>query len=118
MGNPEETLDLLFQVNATFVSCRQLARMAATLSNGGVCTKGRQTALAAQSNSDLLAMMHKCSSDTSSLKLPTSGGESGAMFMVIPGVGGMAVYSPALNSSGVSARGTRLFTEISQTFSL
>lgn len=37
VGTVDETLDLYFQAKATYSSIEQLATMAATLANNGVC---------------------------------------------------------------------------------
>ena len=64
-----------------------------------------------------LDMMQKCKiSGASSLKLTGTGGESGALFVVVPGVAGFAVYSPLLNNKGVSARGIRMCNEIASQY--
>jgi len=118
LGNVKETIDLFFQTNATFVSISQLASMAATLANKGQCPTNGTQVVPDQVVQEVTNQMSKCLLQSPAPKHPTWAGESGAMFTVIPGVGGLAFYSPALNRSGLSSRGLRLCNDIVKEFNL
>ena len=97
--------------------------MAATLANSGLCPGSGVQCLPASVVVDVLAMMSTCTPKGCALhaeasKIPGWGGESGAMFAVVPGIGAFAVYSPSLNQSGFSSRGVQLCKEIIQSFRL
>ena len=45
-------------------------------------------------------------------------GVGGGIVGMLPGVGGLAVFSPRLDAHGHSVRGVRVFEELSQEFSM
>jgi glutaminase len=48
--------------------------------------------------------------------LQAFGGASGALFVVLPGVGGLAFYSPVLNSDGISTKAVELCNSLKQKY--
>ena len=50
--------------------------------------------------------------------IPAKSGVGGGIVGMIPGVGGLAVYSPRLDEHGHSVRGVRVFEELSEEFDL
>ncbi len=93
------------------VTCRQLARMGATLAAGGVCPRTGVRALSAQHVKHVLALMATCGMHEASgrfafeVGLPAKSGISGAIVAVAPGRYGAAVFSPPVDAQGNSVRG-------------
>ncbi len=50
--------------------------------------------------------------------VPAKSGVGGGIVGVIPGVGGLAVFSPRLDEHGNSVRGLRVFEELSREFGM
>lgn len=118
VGQVKETLELVYQAQASLVSVGQLAEMAATLAQGGRCPTTGAQVVSEQVVQQVTRAMSQCLRHSPAPKHPTWAGESGALFTVIPGVGGLAFYSPPLNRSGLSSRALRLCHDIIQQFAL
>ncbi len=120
----EESLDLYFRQCSLLVNTRDLALMAATLANNGIHPHTKACALKEEFVGDILSLMFTCGMyDTSgkwaySVGVPAKSGVSGAIFGVIPGVMGIAVYSPAINEHGHSVRGMKTFQDLSKELNL
>ena len=120
----EETLDLYFKQCSILVSCRDLAVMAATLANGGVNPITRKRAVDARYVRDILSVMFTCGMYdyagewAYSVGLPAKSGVSGGIIAVVPGQGGVGVFSPLLDERGNSRRGIKVCEELSQHFGL
>jgi len=116
----DETLELYFQQCAAMVDCRDLAVMAATLANGGVNPITGERALEADYVKDLLSVMLSCGSYdfagewTYRIGLPAKSGVGGGLLAVVPGVAGIAVFSPPLDPRGNSVRGVLVCRELSE----
>lgn len=123
-GKIEESLDLYFKQCSILVSTKDLAMMAATLANKGVHPETKFQAISEDYVSDVLSLMFTCGMyDTSgkwaySVGIPAKSGVSGSIFGVIPGVMGIAVYSPSINDHGHSVRGMRVFQDLSRELNL
>lgn len=65
-------------------------------------------------------MMKSCSMGTKSrtISLASHGGEAGGLLVVVPGVCGVAVYSPPLNDEGISTRGVEFTNAFQAKFGL
>ena len=108
----EEALDLYFRACSTMIDTRDLAIMAATLANYGVnpVLKGGKRALLEKHNAKVLAVMSTCGLYDYSGEfvfftgLPAKSGVSGCVMAVVPGVMGIALYSPRIDSKGNSIR--------------
>ena len=109
--DPEAATDLYTRQCALSITARDLARMAATLANGG-----RQPLSGAQVIEPLIcqhvlavmvtAGLYETSGDwLYDIGLPGKSGVSGGMITVAPGKGGLATYSPPLDGTGNSVRG-------------
>jgi glutaminase len=113
-GNLDETLDLYFQMCATQVNAVQLATMAATLANGGVNPRTGSGAITPVSLRDVLTVMFTCGLYEQSglwayrVGIPAKSGVSGGFMAVVPGLLGVGVFSPRLNSGGNSVRGIQV----------
>jgi len=110
-ANILQTLDFYFQTCSITVDVRQMAVLAATYANGGVCPTTSERVLQSGTVKDVLSLMYSCGMyDFSgeyafSVGIPAKSGVSGALFMVIPGLCGIAIYSPRLDALGNSVRG-------------
>ena len=107
----EETLDLYFKQCSILVNCNDLALIAGTLASGGVQPKTQVQVMSADHVVKTLSLMFTCGMyDTAGewafrVGLPAKSGVSGALFVVVPGQFGLAVYSPRIDSHGHSYRG-------------
>lgn len=115
----DETLDLYFKQCSILVTTKDLSMMAATLANSGMNPLTKKQALPSKYVGDVLSLMFTCGMyDASgewaySVGIPAKSGVSGAIFGVIPGEFGIAVYSPAIDEKGHSVRGLNVFKELS-----
>ncbi len=120
----EATLDIYFKQCSIMVNTVDLATMAATLANGGVQPKTKKVALKKEYVGDMLALMFTCGMYDSSgewaysVGIPAKSGVSGAIFGVVPGKMGIAVYSPPIDEKGNSLRGIRVFRDLSRELNL
>jgi glutaminase len=115
----EETLDLYFTQCSILVNAKDLSMMAATLANYGVNPLTKKEAIPSKYVGDILSLMFTCGMYDSSgewaysVGVPAKSGVSGAIFGVIPGEFGIAVYSPPIDEKGHSVRGLEVFKELS-----
>ncbi len=123
-GNIEDSLDLYFKQCSFSLNTIDLSLMAATLANNGVNPKTNNKALNHEYVGDILSLMFTCGMyDTSgkwaySVGIPAKSGVSGAIFGVVPGELGIAVYSPSINEHGHSVRGIKVFQDLSRELNL
>lgn len=106
-----ETLDFYFQCCSIEVDARQMAVAAATFANAGVCPTTNNRVFSNDTVKNCLSLMYSCGMyDFSgefafSIGVPAKSGVSGTMMVVIPGVMGIAIWSPRLDRVGNSVRG-------------
>lgn len=123
-GKIDESLDLYFKQCSFQVDTQDLSVMAATLANKGINPKTNERAINEEYAGDILSLMFTCGMyDTSgkwaySVGIPAKSGVSGAIFGVIPGKMGIAVYSPSINDHGHSVRGMKIFQDLSKELNL
>lgn len=116
----EESLELYFQCCSLTLDVNQLAVAAAALANGGVCPIGSRPAprLGPRTLRNCLSVMATCGMYNFSgefafrIGLPAKSGVSGALMVVVPGVMGLALWSPPLDSFGNSVRGVAYCREL------
>ncbi len=105
------TLDFYFQCCSITVDIRQMATIAATFANGGVCPLTNQRVFQSETVKNCLSLMYSCGMYDFSgeyaftVGIPAKSGVSGAMMLVVPGVCGFAIWSPRLDRLGNSVRG-------------
>ncbi len=122
--NFEDSLELYFQQCSTLVSAKDLAVMGATLANGGVNPLTGTRALEVELVQDVLSVMLSCGMYDYAgewiyrVGLPAKSGVSGGIVAVVPGVMGVAFYSPPLDEKGNSVRGLAACEELSKRFGL
>ena len=114
----EEALNLYFKQCSILVNTIDLSMMAATLASGGVQPKSKKRILSAEDSTDILSLMFTCGMyDTAglwaySVGLPAKSGVSGGIIAVVPGVMGIAAYSPLIDNHGHSIRSVKAITEL------
>ncbi len=110
-GNIENILDFYFQSCSIQINSKQMARILSTLANGGICPLTNEKIFSADTVKNCLSMMYSCGMYDFSgeyaftVGLPAKSGVSGALMIVIPNVGGFAIFSPRLDAHHNSARG-------------
>lgn len=120
----EETLDLYFKQCSILTDTVDLATMAATLANGGIQPIHLNRVLSADHARDILSLMFTCGMyDTAgewayTVGLPAKSGVSGGLIAVVPGVMGIAVYSPLINDHGHSVRALNVFRDLAKIHNL
>lgn len=123
-GDVEEILGLYLRQCSVQVTCRDLAVMAATLANGGVNPLTRERALPLRHVREVLSVMHTCGMYDAAgqwafdIGVPAKSGVSGGILAVVPGKGGIGVFSPGLDAHGNSVRGIGVCQEISERLGL
>jgi glutaminase len=123
-GDVEGILALYLRQCSVQVTCRDLAVMAATLANGGVNPLTGERALPLRHVRAVLSVMHTCGMYDAAgqwafdIGVPAKSGVSGGILAVVPGKGGIAVFSPGLDVHGNSVRGIRVCQEISERLGL
>ncbi|KAI8613091.1 glutaminase-domain-containing protein [Chytriomyces sp. MP71] len=117
-----ETLEFYFQCCSLEADTNRMAIMAATYANGGVCPLTGETVFEANTVRNCLSLMASCGMyDYSgewnfSIGLPAKSGVSGALWVVVPDVGGFCCYSPCIDSIGNSRRAVEFFKALSATY--
>ena len=120
----EETLELYFQQCSINVTCRDLAMLGATLANQGVNPVTGERMLKASTVRDVLSVMHGCGMYNFSgewdlrIGIPAKSGVGGGIVGAIPGLGGIATFSPRLDEKGNSVRGIAAFRMLAERFHL
>ncbi len=117
-----ETLEFYFQCCAIEFDCRDMAVVAATLANGGVCPVSGQRVLRPRTVQNCLSLMYSCGMYDFSgefafaVGLPAKSGVAGALLVVVPNVMGFCVWSPRLDQHGNSVRGVQLCQKLVRSF--
>ena len=123
-GDVESILALYLRQCSVQVTCRDLAVMAATLANGGVNPITGERALPLHHVREVLSVMHTCGMYDAAgqwafdVGVPAKSGVSGGIMALVPGKGGIGVYSPGLDAYGNSVRGIGVCREISERLGL
>jgi glutaminase len=107
----EETLEFYFRACSLEQDAETMAKVAATLANGGVCPMNRDRVLQADTVRDVLSVVYSCGmydytgEFSFRMGFPAKSGVAGALLVVFPNIGGLVVWSPALDRNGNSVRG-------------
>lgn len=119
-GDVEAVLALYLRQCSVLVSSRDLAVIGATLANGGVNPVTGQRAEPRAHIRDVLSVMFTCGMYDFAgewaydVGLPAKSSVSGGIVCVVPGKGGLGVFSPGLDRFGNSVRGIGVCREISK----
>mmetsp|Transcript_10648 Transcript_10648/g.27388 ORF Transcript_10648/g.27388 Transcript_10648/m.27388 type:complete len:1216 (+) Transcript_10648:587-4234(+) len=120
----EHGLEAYFKQCSTLVNTVDLAMMAATCANGGTNPITKQQVVPSEINEEVMSVMMTCGMYNGAgnwmvdVGIPAKSGVSGGIFGVVPGVCGVAVFSPRLNEAFNSVRGIYAFRELSQRMGL
>jgi glutaminase len=123
-GEAEDVLKLYLSQCSVAVTCVDLAVMAATLANGGRNPVTGEDVLRTRLVRDVLSVLHTCGMYDFAgqwafeVGVPAKSGVSGGILAVVPGKGGLGVFSPGLDAYGNSVRGVRVCHEISDNLGL
>ena len=123
-ANPDEVLELYIKSCSLSSDIEGLATMGAVLANKGYAVKNRDMLVPESIVQIVVSQMASCGMYENSgdylmnVGIPSKSGVSGAIVGVVPGVCGLAVYSPRLDKTGNSVRGKELFKIISQDLGL
>lgn len=119
----QQTLELYFQ-SCSIESCTDhLSVAAATLANGGINPLTGEQIFRNKTVQHTLSLMLTCGmydfSGEFAFKtgLPAKSGVSGALFVVIPNVMGLSIWSPALDEHGNSVRGVAFCEKLIEAYS-
>jgi glutaminase len=109
--DPLEATDVYTKQCSLLVTVSDLAVMSATLADGGVNPITGEQVVGPDTCKRVLAVLataglyEKSGEWLYEIGLPAKSGVSGAIMTVAPGKGGMAIFSPPLDSAGNSVRG-------------
>jgi len=119
-GDVNETLDVYFAMCSLAGSVSQASHLPALLANGGVVPGSEQRVLSKRTVAIIVSLMATCGMYNESgnylvaTGMPAKSGVSGVIVAVVPGVAGIAVWSPRLNDKGGSVRGHIILRELSR----
>lgn len=120
----DETLDVYFAQSSVLVTVTDLALIGATVANGGVHPTTGEQVIAPQVTRDMLTVALTCGMYdyagewAYTVGIPAKSGVGGGIVGMIPGVGGLAVFSPRLDEHGNSIRGVKVFEALSARFDM
>jgi glutaminase len=120
----EAALDVYFKQCSILVTCRDLAMMAATLSNMGRHPITGRSAYTITHVKDMLSIMFTCGMYDYSgqwayrVGVPAKSGVSGGVITVVNRQLGIGTYSPRLDPFGNSCRGTEVCVELASRLGL
>ncbi len=123
-SHPDPTVELYFQQCSISVNCRDLGIMAATLANRGVNPVTGKQAVRGEYVANMLSVMSSCGMyDWAGewiykIGMPAKSGVAGGIIAVLPGLLGIGVFSPPLDSHGNSVRGIKACEAISRQLDL
>ncbi|SFM97913.1 L-glutaminase [Izhakiella capsodis] len=118
--DPMEACDVYTRQCSTLVNTVELATMAATLAACGINPLTQKTVLTAENIPFLLAQMtmegmYGSSGDWAyTVGLPAKSGVGGGVLTVVPGVMGIAAFSPPLDTMGNSVRAQKMTASLTQ----
>ncbi|KEA62172.1 Glutaminase [Marinobacterium lacunae] len=120
----EAALDIYFKQCSILVNCRDLATIAATLSNLGTNPITKAEVFDIDRVKDMMSIMFTCGMYDYSgqwayrVGVPAKSGVSGGVMSVVNRQVGIASYSPLLDSKGNSCRGINLCADLAQELGL
>ncbi|MGI9550078.1 MAG: glutaminase A, partial [Aurantibacter sp.] len=109
--NITEVLDTYFQSCSIEIDTQQMAKMAASFANSGINPFTNNKVFNVHTVKNCLTLMNSCGMYDYSgefafhIGLPAKSGVSGVIWIVVPNVMGICLYSPLLDHHGNSAKG-------------
>lgn len=120
----DETLELYFAQCSIVVDVRDLAVIGATIANNGRHPSTDAQVIAPHVARDIMTIALTCGMYDYSgewaytVGIPAKSGVGGGIVGMVPGLGGLAAFSPRLDEHGNSVRGQRVFERLSQEFDI
>jgi glutaminase len=120
----EQGLESYFMMCSTLLNTVDLACLAATAANHGINPISKKHIVNGDVNEEMMSVMMTCGMYNGAgnwmvdVGIPAKSGVGGGIFGVVPGVCGIAVFSPRLNPTYNSVRGIMAFMELSQRLGL
>lgn len=120
LGDLKSNLELYFQFCSLESRLLSVGLLAGTLANGGVNPWTSDKIFKYTTVKKILSLMLTCGMYDYSgewgykIGIPAKSGVSGLIYAIIPGVMGIAVYSPKLDKIGNSYRGVKFFEKLSE----
>jgi glutaminase len=117
-GSVDEVLEAYFALCSLEADVAQAAHLTAVLAAGGISPRGGRV-ISARTAATVVSLMTTCGMYDESgahlvaTGLPAKSGVSGVIVAVAPGVAGIAVASPRINSRGGSVRGHAMLKHLS-----
>jgi glutaminase len=115
---------MLFQAEAITIKAEDLAVIAATLANMGVCPLTQERCLSPEIMKSVLSLMYNSGLCNYTgdwmfrVGIPSAAGVSGAHLIVIPGVAGIVIFSPRLNEFDIPVRSIKFCEMLTQRYRL
>lgn len=119
-GRPTAVLENYLRQCSVRVTCQDVAMMAATLANGGMNPRTDVQVLEVDAVQQVLSVMmtsgmyDDAGMWVTKVGMPAKSGVGGGTMAVLPGQGGIAVYSPPLDEHGSSVRGVATCRRLSE----
>ena len=120
----DDTLNLYFQICSLELTAEKLSQVAGSLANGGTNPMTGKKIFQEETVNNALNLMRTCglydySGEWSyTVGIPAKSGVGGAIFLVIPKVMGIAIFSPRLDERGNSVRGIALSKKMLTEYSM
>ncbi len=119
-ADPFESVDIYTKQCSVGVNASQLARMGATLANGGINPATGEQVINADDIPEILATMTMAGLYDGSggwawhVGLPAKSGVGGGILAVVPGKGAIAVFAPPLDEAGNSVKAQKVIQYVAQ----
>jgi glutaminase len=119
-GDVNETLEAYFALCSIAGGVERASHLPALLASGGLRPGTAERVLSKSTVAIIVSLMATCGMYNESgnylvaTGMPAKSGVSGVIVAVVPGVAGVAVYSPRLNEKGGSVRGHVILRELSR----
>jgi glutaminase len=119
-----DALELYFSTCSLELNCREMALVASTLANGGVCPTTQERVFESSTVRHCLSLMQMCGMYDYSgefcfrIGVPAKSGVGGAVILAVPGLMGICIWSPRLDRIGNSVRGVEIATRLTERYAL
>ena len=119
-----KALKLYFSICSIEMKATDVAMAAATLANGGVCPVTQERVLSQETVRKCLPVIQMCGMYNGSGKffqeigLPAKSGVGGGVFLVVPQLMGICIFSPRLDPHGNSVRGIAMAQKLTSKYLL
>lgn len=122
--NIKSVLEFYFQCCSIETTAPQMSVIAATLANSGTCPLTDQVIFGPGTIKDTLSLMYSCGMYNFSgefafkIGLPAKSGVSGVIMIVVPGIMGICLWSPPLDSTGNSFKGLHFIRKLVDVYNI